>query len=96
MYISHAITACVLIAEAASKPLKHIRTVSDPPRVNFRELVAWLREFGVEHVAMESTGVYGNLCGTYLKVTFRSCWPTRSTSRRFPGASGYEGLSVDS
>ena len=27
-----------------------------------------------------------NLCGTYLKDTFRSCWPTRSTSRRFPGA----------
>jgi len=50
------ITACVLLQQP-SKPLKHIRrfgcTTSD-----LHQLVAWLRELGVEHVAMESTGVY--------------------------------------
>ena len=50
------ITACVLIAQAG-KPLKHIRRFGSTTR-ELRELVAWLGEFGVEHVAMESTGVY--------------------------------------
>ena len=30
----------------------------EPPTCEVRELVAWLRQFGVEQVAMESTGVY--------------------------------------
>jgi len=31
----------------------------------------WLQEIGVEHVAMESTGVYWDQCGTFSKVIFR-------------------------
>lgn len=50
------ITACVLITQTG-KPLKHIRRFGSTTR-ELRELVAWLHEFGVEHVAMESTGVY--------------------------------------
>ena len=50
------ITACVLLARAG-KPQKHIRRFGSTTR-ELLELVAWLREFGVEHVAMESTGVY--------------------------------------
>ena len=50
------ITACVLLAQAG-KPQKHIRRFGSTTR-ELLELVAWLREFGVEHVAMESTGVY--------------------------------------
>ena len=47
------ITACVLIAQSG-KPLKHIRRFGCTTR-ELRELVLWLQEFGVEHVAMEST-----------------------------------------
>jgi len=50
------ITACVLLAQAG-KPLQHIRRFGCTTR-ELRELVAWLREFGVQQVAMESTGVY--------------------------------------
>lgn len=49
------ITACVLLAQPG-KPLKNIRRLGCTPR-ELRELVVWLQEFGVEHVAMESTGV---------------------------------------
>lgn len=50
------ITACVLL-EQSHKPLKYIRRFGCTTR-ELRELVAWLHELGVEHVAMESTGVY--------------------------------------
>ena len=50
------ITARVLLAQTG-KPLKHIRRFGCTTR-EIRDLVAWLREFAVEHVAMESTGVY--------------------------------------
>src|ERR1700758_4797508 len=50
------ITACVLIAQSG-KPLKHILRFGCTTR-ELRDLVVWLQEFGVEHVAMESTGVY--------------------------------------
>ncbi len=44
------ITACVLIAQTG-RPLKHIRRFGSTTR-ELRELAAWLREFGVEHVAI--------------------------------------------
>src|ERR1700749_2320125 len=50
------ITACVLL-EQSQKRGKHIRRFGCTTR-ELRELVTWLRELGVEHVAMESTGVY--------------------------------------
>jgi hypothetical protein len=51
------VSACVLLAQAG-KPQKHIRRFGTTT-CELRELVAWLHQFGVEHVAKESTGVYG-------------------------------------
>ena len=45
------------LLEQSRKPLQHIRRFGCTTR-ELRELVAWLHEFGVEHVAMESKGVY--------------------------------------
>ena len=78
------ITACVLITQAG-KLRKHIRRFGSTTR-ELREPAAWLREFEVEHVAMESTGVYWKPVWNVLKGQFRSCWPMHSTSRRFLGA----------
>src|SRR5262249_57469815 len=50
------IRAWVVVGEGG-KPEKPIRRFGSTTR-ELLELVAWLREFGVEHVAMESTGVY--------------------------------------
>jgi transposase len=54
------ITACVLLQQP-SKPLRHIRhfgcTTGD-----LHQLVAWLRELGVEHVAMESNNPTRRRC----------------------------------
>ena len=78
------ITACVLIAQAG-KPLKYIRRFGSTTR-ELRELARWLHEFAVEHVAMESTGVYWKPVWNVLEGHFTLCWPMHSTSRRFPGA----------
>jgi hypothetical protein len=77
------ITACVLIAQAG-KPLKHIRRFGSITR-ELRQLVAWLHECGSTWRWGPLVSI-GNLCVMYLKVSFRSCWPMRSTSRQFPGA----------
>jgi hypothetical protein len=78
------ITACVLLVQSG-KPLKHIRrfgcTTSE-----LRELVIWLQEFGVEHVAMESTGVYCKPVWNVLERHFQIVWQTHSTSRQFRDA----------
>jgi len=78
------ITACVLIAQTG-KPLKHIRRFGSTTREH-RELVAWLREFAVEHVATESTGVYWKPVWNVLEDHFQIIRPTRNTSRQFPDA----------
>jgi transposase len=77
------ISACVLLTQAG-KPMNHIRRFGCTTR-ELRELVAWLRESGVEHVAMESTGFYWKRAWKVLEG-FRSCWLTRRTLRQFPGA----------
>lgn len=51
------VVACVIVGKAGAKPRKETRTF----RTVTRELLAlrdWLKELGVTHVAMESTGVY--------------------------------------
>jgi hypothetical protein len=77
------ITACVLLQQP-SKPLRHIRhfgyTTGD------LQLVAWLREVGVEHVAMESTGVYWKPVWNILEIIFKSCWRMHSTLRQLRDA----------
>ena len=78
------ITACVLIAQSG-KPLKHIRRFGCTTR-ELRELVLWLQEFGVEQVAMESTGVYWKPVWNVLELISDRSGKTPSTSRQFPDA----------
>ena len=63
------ITACILTAQSG-KPLKHIRRFGCTTR-ELRELAAWLQEFDVEHVAMESTGVYWKPVWNVLESHFQ-------------------------
>ena len=50
------ITACVLLSEGGRKQ-KHLRRFGTMTG-DLLLLADWLRELGVTHVAMESTGVY--------------------------------------
>jgi transposase len=88
------ITACVLIAQPG-KPLKSIRRFGCTTR-ELRELVAWLQEFGVQHVAMESTGVYWKPVWNVLESQFQIVL-AKSTAHqgRSRTQDGHEGLSVD-
>jgi transposase len=61
------ITACVLLGP--QKRSKHIRRFGCTTR-ELGELVTWLRELGVEHVAMESTGVYWKPVWNVLEANF--------------------------
>src|ERR1700745_3944726 len=63
------ITACILLGQSV-KPLKHIRRFGCTTR-ELRELVVWLQEFGVKHVAMESTGVYWKPVWNVLESHFQ-------------------------
>ena len=51
------VVVCVLIGEAGRKPRREIRTFSTLTR-DLEALRDWLRELGVTHVGMESTGIY--------------------------------------
>ena len=87
------ITACVLLAQAG-KPLKHIRRFGCTTR-ELRDLVAWLRELGVEHVAMESTGVYWNCVErTGSSLSDRAGQRAAHQSRSWP-QDGHQELSMD-
>ena len=77
------ITACVLIAQGG-KPLKHIRRFGSTTR-ELRELVGWLREFGVEHVAMESTGDYWKPVWNVLEGHFHIVLANAQHIKAVPG-----------
>ena len=77
------ITACVLIAQAG-KPLKHIRRFGSTTS-ELRELVVWLREFGVEHVAMESTDVYWKPVWNVLEGHFQIVLANAQHIKAVPG-----------
>ena len=51
------VVACALIGDAGRKPRKEIRTYSTMTR-DLEALRDWLRDLGVTHVGMESTGIY--------------------------------------
>jgi transposase len=51
------LTACVIIPGLGGQPVKEIRTFGTMSE-DLQELMGWLTECGVTHVAMESTGVY--------------------------------------
>jgi len=77
------ITACVLITQAG-KPQKQIRRFGATTH-ELRELVAWLREFGVEHVAMESTGVYWKPVWNVLEGQFQIVLANAQHIKAVPG-----------
>lgn len=77
------IMACVLIAQSG-KPLKHIRRFGCTTR-ELRELVAWLRELGVDHVAMESTGVYWKPVWNVLEGHFQIVLANAQHIKAVPG-----------
>ena len=77
------ITACVLIAQSG-KPMKHIRRFGCTTR-ELRELVLWLQEFGVEHVAMESTGVYWKPVWNVLESHFQIVLANAQHIKAVPG-----------
>ena len=63
------VVACVLIGEAGRKPHKEIRTFSTMTR-DLEALRDWLKELGVTHVGMESTGIYWKPVHTILEGHF--------------------------
>jgi len=77
------ITACVLIAQSG-KPQRHIRRFGCTTR-ELRELVVWLHEFGVEHVAMESTGVYWKPVWNVLESHFQIVLANAQHIKAVPG-----------
>ena len=77
------ISACVLLAQSG-KPLKHIRRFGCTTR-ELRELVVWLQEFGVEQVAMESTGVYWKPVWNVLESHFQIVLANAQHIKAVPG-----------
>jgi len=51
------VVACVLLTESEAEVRKHVRTFATMT-ADLLALSDWLSEFGVTHVAMESTGIY--------------------------------------
>ena len=83
------------LLEQSRKPLQHIRRFGCTTR-ELRELVAWLHEFGVEHVAMESKGVYWkpgwNVLEGHFQIVLANAQQHEGSSRT---QDGYEGLSAN-
>lgn len=77
------ITACVLL-EQSSQRGKHIRRFGCTTR-ELRELVTWLQEFGIEHVAMESTGVYWKPVWNVLEAKFHIVLANAQHIKAVPG-----------
>jgi transposase len=63
------ITACV-VHEQEHKPQKHLQRFGCTTR-DLLELVRWLKNFGVQHVAMESTGIYWKPMWNVLEEHFQ-------------------------
>ena len=67
------IAACILL-EQKHRPKKHLRRFGCTTR-DLLELVEWLRSFDVQHVAMESTGVYWKPVWNVLEEHFQMVLP---------------------
>lgn len=77
------ITACVLLEQSQQRS-KQIRRFGCTTR-ELRELVIWLRELGVDHVAMESTGVYWKPVWNVLEANFHVVLANAQHIRAVPG-----------
>jgi transposase len=77
------ITACVL-HEQGHKPQKHLQRFGCTTR-DLLELVGWLKSFGVQHVAMESTGVYWKPVWNVLEEHFQMLLANAQHVKGVPG-----------
>jgi transposase len=77
------ITACVLL-EQGHKPLKHLQRFGCTTR-DLPELVRWLKSFGVQDVAMESTGVYWKPVWNVLEEHFQMVLANAQHIKAVPG-----------
>jgi transposase len=78
------VVACVLIGQAGGKPRREIRTFPAMTR-NLEELRDWLKEMGVTHVGMESTGVYWKPVHAVLEGHFELIVANAHHIRNVPG-----------
>jgi transposase len=78
------LTACVLAPGAAGRPRKELRTFGTMT-ADIEALAAWLREQGVTHVAMESTGVYWKPVWNRLEGRFALLLANAQHVKRVPG-----------
>ena len=77
------ITACVLLEQSQERG-KHIRRFGCTTR-ELQEPVSWLLELGVEHVAMESTGVYWKPVWNALEASFHVVLANAQHIKAVPG-----------
>jgi hypothetical protein len=78
------VVVCVLIGEAGRKPCREIRTFSTLTR-DLEALRDWLRELGVTHVGMESTGIYWKPVHAILEGHFELIVGNAHHIRNVPG-----------
>lgn len=77
------ITACVMIGNGTQKR-KQIRTFCTFTR-NIRELANWLQSEGIQHVAMESTGIYWKPIFHIFDGLFDICLVNPQHAKNVPG-----------
>jgi len=77
------ITACILIAEGKAR--KRVQRRFGTVTGEILELVKWLNEFGVIHVAMESTGVYWKPIWNLLEGQFELLLVNAAHIKNVPG-----------
>src|SRR6187551_2519694 len=78
------VVACVLIGQAGRKPRKEIRTFSTMTR-DLERLRDWLKELGITHIGMESTGVYWKPVYAILEGHFELIVGNARHIRNVPG-----------
>lgn len=77
------ITACILIAEVKAR--KRVQRRFGTVTAEIVELAKWLNEFGVIHVAMESTGVYWKPIWNLLEGQFELLLVNAAHIKNVPG-----------
>ena len=78
------VTACLLVGAPGARPMKEVRTFRTVTR-DLDALRDWLREAGVTHVGMESTGVYWRPVYAVLEGHFELIVGNARHIRNVPG-----------
>jgi transposase len=78
------VVACVRIARDSGPPLQEVRTF-ETTTSGLLQLCDWLESFGVEHVAMEATGVYWKPVWHVLESHFHLVLANASHVKNVPG-----------